>query len=333
GHKLEKKSFGHKLEKKSFGHIPVLFAEILDIIDINKNKQNIVVDATIGAGGHAIGVIKKLNKNDIFVGFDLDKDNLELAKNNINTEVGQIIKKRGIKTYFIHSSFSNLKKELLRIKIAKISAVYYDLGVSSIHLDDVEKGFSFRFDSNLDMRFDKTQNIKTAKDIINDYSSSELFKIFKQYGEEKKAKFIVEEIIKTRKQKPINTTFDLVNIIEKSSFDPKSKLRVFQALRIEVNQEFESIEKSLHQAVDLLEIGGTLSVITFHSLEDRLVKQTLQTFLQEEKDDITGQTIYGPILQKIYKKPLIPKEKEVESNPRSRSAKLRAFKKINILTF
>lgn len=319
------------MDQKSFLHTPVLFNEILDTIDTNKNQKNIVVDATLWAGWHAIWIIKKLNKADIFIGFDIDKANLELAKKNIFEEVWWIIANKQIDCYFINSSFSSLEKELLKIKIKKITAIYYDLWVSSIHLDNAEKWFSFRFDSKLDMRFDTIHNSKTAKDIINDYSSENLFRILKQYWEEKKTKFIVDEILRCREQKPIQTTQDLVSIIEKSSFDPKSKVRVFQALRIEVNQEFEAIEKSIDDAVKLLDLWWILAVITFHSLEDRLVKQTLQKYLKEEKDDITGQTIYWPVLKKIYNKPLIPTSLEIESNPRSRSSKLRAVKKLNNL--
>ncbi len=317
------------MEKKHFWHIPVLFDEILETIKIHKNKKNIIIDATIWGWWHAVGIIKKLNKDDIFVWFDLDKDNLNIAKDNINLEAWDFIKKNNIKTYFINSNFSCLNSELSKLNIDKISAIYYDLWVSSFHFDDSNKWFSFRLDCDLDMRFDKINNSLTAKDIINNYSDKDLFKIFIQYWEEKKAKFIVEEIIKIRKQKQIKTTFDLVNIIEKSSFDPKSKLRVFQALRIEVNKEFDNIEESLKKAINLLDIDWILAVITFHSLEDKLVKQILQSFIQTKKDSITGQDISLPILTKIYKKPLTPSAKEIKSNFRARSAKLRAVKKIN----
>lgn len=316
------------MENPKFWHIPVLLNELVDSIEIAWDRQNIVVDCTLGLAGHASEIIKKLNKWDIFVWFDADEDNLKNASLNIDKNVWEYIKEKNIKIYLINSNFRNLKWELNKIWIDKISWIYYDLGVSSVHFDDENKWFSFRWEGILDMRFDRKSGI-TAKDIINKYSENDLYRVFREYGEEKKSKFIINNILKTRSEKEIKTTKDLLEIIESSSFDPKSKLRVFQALRIEVNDEFGALKGSLQDAVKLLDIGWIISVISFHSLEDRIVKQTFNEFIKTEINQITGMNITKPVLEKVYKKPLIPKQNELDSNPRSRSSKLRVLKKIN----
>ncbi|MCK9272103.1 16S rRNA (cytosine(1402)-N(4))-methyltransferase RsmH [Candidatus Gracilibacteria bacterium] len=316
------------MEKPKFGHIPVLLNELVDSIEIAGNRQNIVVDCTLGLGGHASKIIGKLNKGDIFVGFDADEDNLKNASLNIGKNIGEYIKEKNLKIYLINSNFRNLKSELNKIGIDKVSGIYYDLGVSSVHFDDENKGFSFRGEGILDMRFDRKSGL-TAKDIVNSYSENDLYRIFREYGEEKKSKFIIDNILKSRIEKEIKTTKDLLEIIESSSFDPKSKLRVFQALRIEVNDEFGALKESLQDAVKLLDVGGIISVISFHSLEDRIVKKTFNEFIKTEINQITGMNMTQPILEKVHKKPLIPKQNELDSNPRSRSSKLRVLKKIN----
>ncbi|MDD2515878.1 MAG: 16S rRNA (cytosine(1402)-N(4))-methyltransferase RsmH [Candidatus Gracilibacteria bacterium] len=316
------------MNSDDFGHIPVLYEEILSNLPISQTKTNIIIDCTLGLGGHAIGIIQKICEKDIFIGFDADAENLALAKSNIFKKVGSQIVDKKIKTYFIHSNFSNLKEELEKINIKVVTGIYYDLGVNSIHFDDPDKGFSFRFDSNLDMRFDKINTLTTASDIVNSYHENELIRIFREYSDEPKAKFIADEILKTRKTKPIETTKELESLIEKSSFDSKSKVRVFQALRMEVNKEMEVIEESLRQAIDLLEKDGILQVITFHSVEDRTVKQVLAEFLENKLDDKTGQILEPKKAEKVYKKPIVPTQEEIYKNKRSRSAKLRIIKKL-----
>ncbi|EKD65982.1 MAG: S-adenosyl-methyltransferase MraW [uncultured bacterium (gcode 4)] len=316
------------MEKPKFWHIPVLLNELVDSIEIAWNRQNIVVDCTLGLGGHASKIIGKLNKWDIFVGFDADEDNLNNASLNIDKNIWEYIKEKNIKIYFINSNFRNLKFELNKIWIDKVTWIYYDLWVSSVHFDDENKWFSFRGEGTLDMRFDRKSWL-TAKDIVNNYSENDLYRVFREYWEEKKSKFIIDNILKARIEKEIKTTKDLLEIIEGSSFDPKSKLRVFQALRIEVNDEFGALKESLQDAVKLLDVGWIISVISFHSLEDRIVKQTFNEFIKTEINQITGMNMTQPILEKVYKKPLIPKQNELDSNPRSRSSKLRVLKKIN----
>ena len=311
-------------------HIPVLLNELISNIKLN-NEKNVVVDCTLWLAWHAIQIISKMNNWDIFVWFDADKDNLETAKQIIEKNVWDQIKNKNIKTYFINSNFKNIRNELNKLWIDKVNNIYYDLWVSSVHFDDSSKWFSFREEWPLDMRFDRNSWI-TAKDFINNHSEFDLYRVFKWYWEEKKAKFIIDEILKQRKIKEISTTKDLLEIIEKSSFDPKSKTRVFQAIRMEVNDELGSIEKSLREAVDLLEIWWILEVITFHSIEDRLVKKIIASFIETEKDQITGMDLTKPILEKVFKKPIEPSLAEIQSNPRSRSAKLRVAKKINNIT-
>ena len=212
--------------------------------------------------------------------------------------------------------------------IGRIDAVLYDLGVSSAHYDDGGRGFSFRAEGPLDMRFDRTSKEPTVADLLNRMDEREIFRVLKDYGEEPKAFFIAKEIVARREAHPLKTTTDLLSAIEASSFDPKSKVRTFQALRILVNDEFGSIESSIRQAVGLLNPEGRVAVITFHSLEDRIVKTILKSFERDVPDEITGRAVEKASLKRSTKKPLEPSEEEIEKNPRSRSAKLRVSEKI-----
>ncbi|EKE29899.1 MAG: S-adenosyl-dependent methyltransferase MraW [uncultured bacterium (gcode 4)] len=308
-------------------HIPVLFHEILEGISLHQDRQNIVVDATLWLWWHAIWILSKMNEGDIFIAFDADSDNLKSAQINIEAQIWSELKNKNIKIHYIHSNFRLLKENLLNVWVDKITNIYYDFGVNSVHYDNAEKWFSFRLSWPLDLRYDRT-SWKSAKDVVNTYDEQELRKIFYSYWEEKKTPFIVEAILQARKIAPISTTDELADIIQKSSFDPKSKTRVFQALRIEVNDEFWSIRDSLKEAIEMLEVGWTMECITFHSLEDRIVKEIFAGFCEEEIDDFTGQTIKTWIAKKITKKPIIPTAEELERNPRSRSAKLRIIQKI-----
>ena len=216
---------------------------------------------------------------------------------------------------------------LAGLRIPKITAIYYDLGVSSVHFDEGARGFSFRDTGTLDMRYDRHSEILSARDIVNTYDRSDLVKIFRMYGAEPKATFIADALIARRSERPIETTEELSHIIQTSSFDPKSRVRVFQALRIETNDEYGAIEESLHAAVAHLADAGRCLVITFHSGEDRLVKHIFQTYLTPESDPFTGRTTRPAILTKVHKKPLIPTPDEINANPRSRSAKMRIVEK------
>ncbi len=278
---------------------------------------------TLGLGGHASGIIDKMHAGDIFIGFDADMENLIQAQKNIQTNINN----PGVILHFVHSNFCHVQEKLTLLGVTSVTGVYADLWVSSAHFDDGDRGFSFRFDAPLDMRFDRSSGI-SAFDILKDYSKEALSKIFYDFWEEPKTRFIVDAILEARADKPIETTKELANIIEKSSFDQKSKLRVFQALRMEVNNELWVIKIALDSVIPLLQKEGRICVITFHSLEDRLVKQVFTQYHTDIRDEFTGQTKIPKILEKVHKKPLIPTDTEISENPRSRSAKLRVVEKI-----
>ncbi|MFK7780177.1 MAG: 16S rRNA (cytosine(1402)-N(4))-methyltransferase RsmH [Candidatus Gracilibacteria bacterium] len=302
-------------------HISVLLKKLVDSIRINNDKKNIIVDCTLGMGGHASKIIEKMNKGDIFIGFDADIKNLELAEIRLN----KINIDKKIDIILINSNFRNLKDELNKREINAITGIYYDLGLSSLHLDEADRGFSFMLDGPLDMRFDKTRG-KTAADIVNSYTASELREIFLKYGEEPGSNKISARIVEQRKKKKFKTTTDLSEIIGGL---PKTKSRIFQAIRIEVNGELKALETSLNDAIKLLEKNGIIFVISFHSLEDRITKHL---FRKETKDcicrDIICSCEHKKSLKVHTKKPIIPSTEEIKKNPRSRSAKARFAEKI-----
>lgn len=303
-------------------HISVLLDELLDNLKIFKNRQNIVVDCTLGLAWHASKVIEKLNPGDIFIWFDADIDNLKLAKKRLENI------RWDIKIELINSNFVNLKEELEKRWISEITFVYYDLWLSSVHFDDSSKWFSFREDGPLDMRLDKNTKLK-ASDVVNNYSLNDLIKIFREYWEENMSTRIAREIVERRILKQIETTKDLAEIINKISFVPQVKARIFQAIRIEVNKELENLEKSLNDSIKMLVSGGKIFAISFHSLEDRIVKQTIK---KEERDCICNDIIctckHKKTLKNWSRKPILPSQKEQKENPRSRSAKARVAEKI-----
>ena len=302
-------------------HTPVLYEEVREIY-LSQKQKHIVVDATLGLGGHAFMLANELQEGDIFLGLDRDEENLILAN-----EYLQWIHFPSIVHPF-HSSFSFLSDVLKEHGSTKIDFILYDLGVSSVHYDRADRGFSLRFDGPLDMRFDRSWGL-TVTELLMKTDARELARIFTLYGEEKKSWFIAQAIEKQRKISPIDTTFKLLKIIESSSYDPKSSTRVFQALRIALNEEFEHIELSLKQALDHLSIGGKILVITFHSLEDRLVKNIFAPYLEDTINEITGQIQEKAKFRKYTKKPIIPTEAEIQRNPRSRSAKMRVIERIS----
>ncbi|GAB0174439.1 MAG: 16S rRNA (cytosine(1402)-N(4))-methyltransferase RsmH [Candidatus Altimarinota bacterium] len=301
-------------------HTPVLLEEVKSIFLEKNYIHPVVIDATLGLGGHAEMFCTNMHDG-IFVGFDRDTENLARAQQHLES-FSQIPRK-----IFIPESFELLRQSLENYGIDQIQSILYDLGVSSVHYDDAVRGFSIREDGPLDMRFDRRKG-KTAEDLVMSLDVRELSKIFENYGEEKKAWFIANAISDTRKHTRIDSTKKLLDIISQSSFDKKSPIRVFQALRIAVNDEFSHIESSLNQALSLLSVGGIIMVITFHSVEDRLVKQLFARYLEDRVDDITGQIIEKAHFRKLTKKPIEPNEKEIEVNPRSRSAKLRIIERI-----
>ena len=305
-------------------HIPVLLHEVIDSLNIK--QDGIYVDMTLGRGGHANEVLKKLNQKGLLIGIDQDedaiKDNTEKFKNENRIKI-------------VKSNFKDIKKVLSNLNIKKVNGIYFDLGVSSVQFDDGDRGFSYKKEAILDMRMDKDSPI-TLKEIINTYDEDTLYKIINEYGEEKFARSISKNIVKIRANKEIETTTELSDIIINSipaKLRYKEKKhpakRTFQAFRIYINDELGVLEKALDDAVELLDIGGRLSVITFHSLEDRIVKNKFKTFEDPCTCDknfpcVCGKVSLGKI---INKKVIVPTYEEIEMNNRSRSAKLRVFER------
>ena len=314
-------------------HISVLLNELVDSIEIFEDRQNIIVDCTLWMAGHFIEIAKKLNPWDIIIWFDADLKNLWLAKQRITSSLKNInfienkIKEdlNKINILLINDNFWNLKEKLENIGIEKITWIYYDLWLSSLHLDEADRWFSFMQEGPLDMRLNKTK-WQTAKDIVNSYTAKDLREIFLKYWESSQANKIAHKIVELRKQKKFETTSNLAEII---SGPPKEKAKIFQALRIEVNKELEMLEKSLNNAIKLLEKDWIIFVISFHSLEDRITKQI---FKRETRDCICSDLIcschHKKSLKLLNKKPIIPTENEIKNNPRSRSAKARIAKKL-----
>lgn len=298
-------------------HIPVLLKESVD--GMNIGPDSICVDVTFGGGGHSREILSKLGKRGHLYAFDQDED----AINNIE-ESKQFT--------FIRSNFRFLKNFIKYHEVDSVDAILADLGVSSHHFDDGDRGFSFRFeDGLLDMRMNR-QGRKTAANILNTYSEENLADVFYLYGELKQSRKIASMVVKTRKEKPYKTISDLLNtlapFVGRSEKEKKILAQAFQALRIEVNDEMETLKEMLRQALDILKKGGRLSVITYHSLEDRLVKNFFKTGNFEGNVD---KDFYGNIhtpFRLVNNKVIVPSKEEEERNPRSRSAKLRIAEKI-----
>ena len=308
----------------TFNHKSVLLNEVIESLNIKADGY--YVDGTLGGGGHALEVVKRLESGKL-IGIDRDSDAIKAATQRLNDYINNVI--------IIRDNYVNIENILKRENIDKVDGIYIDIGVSSYQLDTAERGFTYRFDAPLDMRMDDRNELK-ASDIVNDYSESELFHIIRDYGEDRFAKNIAKHIVEYRNKKRIETTFELVDII-KASIPMKIQVtgghpakRTFQAIRIELNKELEVLTDSLDVMIDLLKPGGRLSVITFHSLEDRIVKQA---FKKAESPCICpkkfpvcvcGNKSKGRV---ITRKAILPSEEELEENSRSKSAKLRVFEK------
>ncbi|MDY0317437.1 MAG: 16S rRNA (cytosine(1402)-N(4))-methyltransferase RsmH [Candidatus Izemoplasmatales bacterium] len=302
-------------------HIPVLLNETIELLNINKNC--IYVDMTLGGGGHSEAILSLLDKGKLY-GFDQDIFAIEKASERLKTY-------KNFKA--INANFYNAKEKLAEIGVDEVDGIIFDLGVSSFQFDMPERGFSYRFDAPLDMRMDQQANL-AAYHVVNNYSFEDLIKIFFEYGEEKFARLIAKNIIKHRTLKPIKTTFELVDIIKEAM--PNKELnkkghpakKVFQAIRIEVNQELEILEESLIKAIDLLKPNGRLAVITFHSLEDRIVKQLFKRLSTIEIPKglaiIPDET---PLINLVTRKVVTAQETELSDNNRAHSAKLRVIEK------
>ncbi len=294
------------------------------VVNLNLPKKKTVVDCTLGLGGHAEAILKVMPAAGRLVAFELDSGNLKIAKKNLKGYGEQVV--------FLNTSYGHMAEEIKNLKLKGVDAVLMDLGIASTQVDQPEKGFSFRREGPLDMRFDRKQKL-TAADVVNSYSEKDLIRIFKEYGEEKKSKKIAHEITVVRKRKPFVTTLQLADFIEKlvkRSGHIHPATRVFQALRIEVNKELETLESALEQAVSLLRPQGRIAVISYHSLEDRIVKRFFRLMERDyvnEPGKLTS-TKLTPSLKIITKKPITPSPAEILRNPRSRSAKLRVAEKI-----
>ena len=296
-------------------HISVLLNESID--GLNIKPKGIYVDATLGGAGHSKEIIKRLEGGFLYA-FDQDDFAINYAK--------EVLKEYD-NYHLIKSNFRYLQSELDKLGVTKIDGILFDLGLSSFQIDDRKRGFSYLDDYNLDMRMDQDKDI-SAKDILNTYSLDELVKIFRDYGEEKNAYQIAKRIVERR---PLHKTSDLVSITDEVNYKVKghSAKRVFQALRIEVNEELDVLIEALDQLIDLLNPGGRIVIITFHSLEDRIVKHFFKE--NSEVKIIKGLPIEvedKPPLKLINRKPILPSKEEMESNSRSRSAKLRIAEKI-----
>lgn len=309
-----------------FNHTTVLLEEAVD--GLNIKKDGIYVDCTLGGAGHSIEIVKKLSGEGRLICFDQDASAIEVAKDRLKDYLPKVT--------FIHANFRHLKDELNEIGITHVDGILYDLGVSSPQLDTPERGFSYNHDAPLDMRMN-TEAALTAHEVINEWPYADLVRIFFRYGEEKFSKGIARKIEAAREKSPIETTAELAELV-KSGIPAATRRtgghparRVFQAVRIAVNDELGAAEESLADAITLLNTGGRISVITFHSLEDRLCKALFReaSSLPEMPRNLPiipdGME---PILKLITRKPILPSDEEIEVNKRARSAKLRIAEKV-----
>ena len=308
-----------------FKHTSVLLEETVD--GLNIKPDGIYVDGTLGGGGHAYEVCSRLSNKGRFIGIDQDEAAIEAA--------GARLSDFGERVTIVRSNYCDMKLRLQELGIDKVDGIVLDLGVSSYQLDTAERGFSYRVDAPLDMRMDRRQEM-TAKDIVNDYSEMDLFRIIRDYGEDKFAKNIAKHIVMEREKGPIETTGQLIEIIkraipmkiQKTAGHPAK--RTFQAIRIELNRELEVLRDTLDDMIELLNTDGRICIITFHSLEDRIVK----SIFKRNEDPCTCPSHFPVCVcgnvskgQVITRKPILPSDVELEENSRSKSAKLRIFER------
>lgn len=305
-------------------HYSVMLKEAID--SLNLKDTGIYVDATLGYAGHTSEVLVRVKKGFIFA-FDQDINAINYSKEKLS--------KIGSNFEVIKSNFLYMKEELEKRGVRGVDGILFDLGVSSPQLDTKERGFSYRFDSRLDMRMDLDNPI-SAYEVVNEYSEKDLSRIIFSYGEEKFAKSIARNIVKSREKKKIETTFELIEIIKrsmpvKSTLEKNPAIRTFQAIRIEVNHELEILETSLKHALELLNVGGRVAVITFHSLEDRIVKNVFKEATTVDKVVRNLPVIpdmYQPRFKLVNEKVILPSELELKENSRSHSSKLRVIERI-----
>ena len=305
-------------------HISVLLEEAVNALNLDENS--IVVDATLGYAGHSSEILKRIKRGRLFA-FDQDSEAIKYSTDRLTSI--------GTNFTIIKSNFVHLKEKLNELGVEKVDACLFDLGVSSPQLDEQERGFSYHLDAKLDMRMNQEQEF-SAYDVVNTYSKEELTKIFNDYGESKFSRNIANKIIEYRKTKNIETTLELAEIIKtavpmKFRIDKHPAKQIFQAIRIEVNHELDVIEPALKQALSMLNVGGRVAVITFHSLEDRIVKRY---FKSVSEIDIKVKGLpnipeeYLPDYKLVVNKAILPSKEKLENNNRARSAKLRVIEKI-----
>lgn len=308
-----------------FKHKSVLLDECIDNLNIRENC--IYADGTLGGGGHSYHILKKLNGTGLLIGIDRDTDALKAATAKLSAEYSNFTT--------VHDNHANIINILDRLNIPGVDGILLDLGVSSYQLDEADRGFSYMHDAKLDMRMNREDEL-SAYEVVNNYSEEKLTSIFFDYGEEKYSRSIARKICEKRKEKPIETTFELVDVI-KSGMPGKAlnekqhpAKRVFQAIRIEVNQELEKLKQAVIDSIMSLNDGGRLCIITFHSLEDKIVKHAYEemegrcTCPKDFPVCVCGFKSYGKI---VNKKPIVSSTEELEENPRARSAKLRVFER------
>ena len=308
-----------------FKHTSVLLEETVD--GLNIKPDGIYVDGTLGGGGHAYEICKHLSSKGRLIGIDQDEAAIEAASVRLRDFMGKVT--------IVRSNYCDLRLQLQKLGIDKVDGIVLDLGVSSYQLDTAERGFSYRVDAPLDMRMDTRQKM-TARDIVNDYSETDLFRIIRDYGEDKFAKNIAKHVVMEREKGPIETTGQLIEVIkhaipmkfQKTAGHPAK--RTFQAIRIELNRELTVLRDSLDDMIELLNENGRICIITFHSLEDRIVKETYRknenpcTCPSDFPVCVCGNVSKGTV---ITRKPILPSEGELEANSRSKSAKLRIFER------
>ena len=309
-----------------FNHKSVLLNETIE--NLNIKPDGIYVDGTLGGAGHSLEIVKRLSDKGRLIGIDQDADAITAAKERLSGYENQVT--------IVRNNYAAMKDELLKLGITKVDGILLDLGVSSFQLDTPERGFTYReTDAPLDMRMDQRQTL-TAKNIVNEYSERELYRIIRDFGEDRFAKNIAKHIVEARKTKEITTTGELIEII-KSAIPMKVQAtgghpakRTFQAIRIELNKELEVLQDNLDTMIELLNDGGRFCIITFHSLEDRIVKTSFRknenpcTCPKEFPVCVCGNVSKGKV---ITRKPILPGEEELENNKRSKSAKLRVFER------
>lgn len=307
-----------------FKHIPIMLNECIDMLAIK--PDGVYVDATLGGAGHSQEIVKRLSSKGTLIGIDKDGEAIAVSKSRLKGECKKI---------FVNDDYKNYSKILVDNGINKVDGILIDLGVSSYQLDNPQRGFSYVNDGELDMRMD-TRQVLDAKYVVNNYDKEQLIKIFYEYGEEQFSKVIAQNIINSRKDRPITTTNQLVNIIEscvpaKVIFTNNPVKRIFQAIRIEVNGELNKLAEVIEEMIESLNSGGRMCVLTFHSLEDRIVKDI---FKKEATDCLCPKNLpicvchHKAKIKLILKKPIIPQEEEVKVNKRSHSAKLRVVEKL-----